>query len=188
MAILSSISITILFLILFIVMIIASIIRRRWKILVYSSIPFLLFLIAGVTTSGLLVKKSYQTIKTFAKSPFKRSGIELYEALFEKGWQGCVDVKNNKDQYIPGLDCCIWMEFTTCPQELQRILKQEKYSSQTLISDDLKLDFFESPDWWQPKNLGDSVLFFSYDLKGQRLRSIISSADSTRILYCDMLY
>lgn len=182
--------ITAILLILCISMLAAAVIMRKWKIALYAIIPFLLFVASAVISAGLIVKKSYDVVKNTRPDTLlkKREGSVIYEAIFSKPDTACVNVLNSKDQYIPGLDCCIWLQFTTCPQEMRRLLKEEKYTARVLPSGNLQLNFSERPDWWQPEALGDSVILFQHDLSGRRMRSFVSSIDSTHILYCDMLY
>lgn len=184
-------TVTGLLLLLFAVMLLIAIVRRSKRLAVWSVLPVFIAVITGGITIYKMINKSYYAIKNAETvNPFKaRTGKEIYLAHFKKPVNDCVAVTNNKDQYIPGLDCCIWLEFSTCPQELERIIQQEKYELQKIKTAQVDISGdSEKPGWWKPAQLGDSILFFRHDDAGRRLQQLLCSTDSTKVLYCDMLY
>jgi hypothetical protein len=178
-------------LLIFVLMLFIAIVRKSKRLAVWSVLPVLISVLTGGFTVYKMINRSYYAIKNIkAGNPFKaRTGKEIYVALFKKPDNDCVSVANYKDQYIPGLDCCVWLELYTCPQELARIINQEKYESEKISSSYINISGNnEKPEWWKPAQLGDSVLFFRHDYEGRRLQQLLSSVDSTKVFYCDMLF
>jgi hypothetical protein len=97
-------------------------------------------------------------------NPFKgRSGSEIYEALFGARQQNCVQVINKKDQVVPRLDCCIWLEFKSCPTELRRIIAQGEYRKSVMAAKDSTSyipNYSPRPEWFRPAVLGDSIVIW----------------------------
>ena len=120
-----------------------------------------------------------------------RSGIEIYTALFGQPNDNCVTVTNKKDQVVPRLDCCIWLEFTTCPTELKRVISQYPYKATKHLSADTSSylpTYSPRPFWWTPQTLGDSITImqdFNFD-NPNRDKVLIFSRDSSHVYYCDM--
>lgn len=113
---------------------------------------------------------------------------EVYTALFKKSLDSCVTVINFKDQIIPKIDCCIWMELKMCPTELKRILNLRQYKSSALD----KLDsinfissFKDKPLWWAPQELGDSITKYYIKFNQDNEQTIIINDDSSHIYLCD---
>lgn len=186
---------------LFIVLLFIGIAKKRRKPIYIALIFFLLAIPAGLYTSFLFAQKAYKKIKnTKIENPLKRTGMEMYTAVLGKPETNCVTVINSQDAYIPKIDCCIWLEFTTCPKELARIIAEKELkpmqtetsyygdSSVAVVTEDSMPDYSPRPKWFVPQNLGvgykilrkynpddpnhDLILFFS--------------KDSTRAYYCDM--
>jgi hypothetical protein len=61
---------------------------------------------------------------------------EIYSILFKKPLDSSITIVNLKDQLIPKLDCCIWMEVKILPAELKRISKQKSYEKFTYKKSD----------------------------------------------------
>jgi len=168
----------------FIVLLLFGIVKKRRKP-VYISLLFLLFAgISGVYTGFLFVRTAYRVVKT-GENPLKRTGMEIYTALFDKPETNCVRVINNQDQYIPRIDCCIWLEFYTCPTELERIiakkqLKPTQYNSAP--------NYSPRPEWFNLQSLGaeyKTLQKFNPDDPNHDL-ILYFSKDSTHAFYCDM--
>lgn len=177
-------------LLLFVLILFIATVRKNKRLAVWSVLPVLIGVTAGGITIYKMISKSYYTIKhANLNNPFKaRTGKEIYTTLFKKPENDCLTVTNKKDQYVPGLDCCIWLEFSTCPQELERVIQQEKYDVQKTSSAFVSISGDnEKPDWWKPTQSGDSV-FLQHNYDGRRLQQLLFSKDSTKVLYCDMLY
>lgn len=161
-------------------------IRRKNRRSIYASLLFLVLAFgAGAWTIYIFTSKAFDKVRNITLSnPFKaRTGNEIYEALFEAPAQNCVRVINNKDQIVPRLDCCIWLEFTTCPPELRRIIAQHPYKSTAYAP-----DYSPKPAWFKPELLGDSAIavrHFNPD-NPNRDQVLLFSKDSTHAFYCDM--
>ncbi len=119
-----------------------------------------------------------------------RSGSNIYTAVFGKPTENCVKVINSTDQMVPRLDCCIWLEFRTCPNELRRIARMQYYISLYIAATDTR-DYGTvlgaEPDWWKPYVLGDTIYYLT-DITPQstEVHYLLFAKDSTHALYCDM--
>jgi hypothetical protein len=168
--------------------------RKRRKRSVYVSVVFLcLTLGTGVFTSYLFVSKAYNKVKNVrVENPFKaRTGNEIYTALFGVPEQNCVEVINKMDQIVPRLDCCIWLEFKTCPSEVQRIVAQEPYEKSVLgVADTSRYipSYSPKPEWFNPAALGDSIILLQHynPDNPNRDQILLLSKESTHAFYCDM--
>jgi len=126
------------------------------------------------------------------KDMFKpRDGKQIYKALFGAPVDSCISVINYKDQVVPIADCCIWLQFKTCPAELKRIIAQEKYERNRYKATDTisyMPSYQERPEWWTPYKLSYEVNVMrklrSYS--GLREQLLIISKDSSAAFYCDM--
>lgn len=192
---------TIGFFLLFVVLLFVGISQKKRKPVYIGLIFFLLAIPAGLYTSFLFAQKAYEKIKAAKiENPLKRTGMEIYTALLDKPTPNCVTVVNSQDAYIPKIDCCIWLEFITCPEELARIIAKKELKpieSETHFNKDSSIaeitgnsipDYSPKPQWFAPENLGagykrarrynpddpnhDLILYFS--------------KDSTHAYYCDM--
>ena len=126
----------------------------------------------------------------FAFSACSRPGSEIYAAIFGKPAENCVKVINSTDQLVPKMDCCIWLEFKTCPTELRRICGLYNYEARhCAIADTAAYATVigEEPGWWKPYTLGDSVYFLT-DLKPDVTSPhyLLFARDSMHVFYCDM--
>jgi hypothetical protein len=192
---------TISFFLLFVVLLFVGISQKKRKPIYIGLIFFLLAIPAGLYTSFLFAQKAYEKIKAAKiENPLKRTGMEIYTAVLDEPTLNCVTVINSQDAYIPKIDCCIWLEFITCPKELVRIivkkelkpLESEKRfngdSSVAVITEDGMPDYSPRPKWFEPKNLGaDYITLRKYNPDDPNHDLILYfSKDSTRAYYCDM--
>ena len=120
-----------------------------------------------------------------------RTGIEAYTALFGKPVEDCVAIENFRDQTVPRLDCCIWLEFKTCPKELSRIILTDSFIMSKHLSLDTNSyvpDYSPKPYWWKPNTLSDTVVVMrKFDFENpNRDKILIFSNDSSNVFYCDM--
>jgi hypothetical protein len=199
---LTFILITVGFIIIFAILLLFGIVKKSRKT-VYFSLLFLLFAIfSGIYTGVLFARKAYDKLKTVKiENPLrKRTGMEMYTALLGEPTTNCVTVTNSQDQYIPKIDCCIWLEFTTCPNELARIIAEKKLkpiepetryygdSSNAVITDSNIPDYSPRPKWFTPQNLGkDYKTLRKYNIDDPNHDVILYfSKDSTHAFYCDM--
>jgi hypothetical protein len=182
----------------FLILLITGIVKQKRKLIYISLIALLLSIAGGLCIGVIIAKKAYTVIKN-AKNPLaKRSGMEIYTALFDAPVTTCVSVTSSQDQYIPMVDCCIWLEFTTCPLELERIIARKQLiplKSQAQIIGDSLVTVIDSmpvysprPVWFNPKNLGEgftTLRKFNRDNPNRDI-FIYFSKDSTHAIYCDM--
>jgi hypothetical protein len=167
--------------------------KRRKKPIYISFVILLLTLGTGIWTSYLFATNTYNKVKSVKlDNPFKgRSGSEIYEALFGAPQQNCVQVINKKDQLVPRLDCCIWLEFKSCPTELRRIIAQGEYKKSVMAAKDTTSyipNYSPRPEWFKPAILGDSIVILQHynPENPNRDQILFISKDSTRAFYCDM--
>jgi hypothetical protein len=188
-----TILITLFLFILFLAFLLIGIKKQRMKLIYLSLLFFIFTIVTGFYSGYLLVSRAYQRVTDLkVENPFRgRSGNEIYIALFGNPLWDCVTVVNQKDQTVPRLDCCIWLEFKTCPEELQRIIALEPYTSTVFAASDTALympGYNPKPAWFRPVSLGDSILVLrkhSTD-NPNRDQLLFLSMDSTHVFYCDM--
>jgi hypothetical protein len=176
----------------FISLLIAGI-RLKSKVNIIGSLALF---ILSLTCFGLLLVmgagKVYQRgVKAFAGFYQPRTSEKIYFVLFGRSIKDCSEIINLTDQIVPRLDCCIWLEFKTCPAELKRIIALEKYTSTTVASSDLDHHlptYSPRPEWWTPHKLNTAVtLLRSYNPENpNRDKILIFAADSAHVYYCDM--
>jgi hypothetical protein len=168
-------------------------IRKRRNKLIYTSLLVLFCTLGAVAWTGyLFASKAYTRVKNVNLHLLReRSGREIYQALFGTPEHDCVIVRNKKDQVIPRLDCCIWLEFTTCPDELRRIIAQQQFNQSIISTSDTVAplpDYNPRPEWFKPKLLGNSInILRHYNSDNpNRDQLLLFSKDSTHVFYCDM--
>jgi len=66
------------------------------------------------------------------KNSKPKSAEEVYSLLFNQPIDTCITFIHFKDQVIPKIDCCIWMELNVCPKEFLRIITLKKYQETIL--------------------------------------------------------
>jgi hypothetical protein len=172
----------------FLALLIIGLVRKKRTNLLFSIAFLLLTFIGGFYVLYLVATKSANRISAMGKP---RTGIEIYTALFDRPAYGCVEVMNKMDQTVPRLDCCIWLEFKTCPIELNRIINRESLVPPIYQYSDTSAfipNYSPRPVWWNPHLLGDSVVVLQkYDPDDPNHDQIlIFSRDSTHAFYCDM--
>jgi len=186
---------------LFIVLLFIGISQKKRKPIYIGLIFFLLAIPTGLYTSFLFAQKAYKKIKSGKiENLLKRTGMEIYTAVLDEPIPHCVTVINSQDAYIPKIDCCIWLEFTTCPKELARIIAKKELkpmeseksfnadSSIAEISGNSIPDYSPKPQWFAPENLGAGYITLrKYNPDDPNHDLILYfSKDSTRAYYCDM--
>ncbi|HUP11743.1 MAG TPA: hypothetical protein VM187_06015 [Niastella sp.] len=174
--------------VLFIILLFVGIAKKRRKPVYIALILFLLAIPAGLYTSFLLAQKAYKKLKsTKIENPLKRrTGMEMYTALFGMPETNCVTVINSQDAYIPKIDCCIWLEFTTCANEIKRIIDKKGLSP--YVSSDNLPNYSPRPKWFVPDNLGAGyIILRKHNPDDPNHDEILYlSKNSTRAYYCNM--
>jgi hypothetical protein len=179
--------VTVALLLLFIILLLIGIVRKSRNLVYIAIFLFLLAIPSSIYTGFLFAQKAYKKIKiTKIENPLKRSGMEMYTALLGKPETNCVTVINSQDQYIPKIDCCIWLEFTTCPKELARIVAKKELKP-TMSGNSIP-DYSPRPQWFVPENLGADHIILRKNNPDDPNHDLILyfSKDSTRAYYCDM--
>lgn len=152
-------------------------------------LPITLVIIAIITIffySGS--KKITSDLSRIINNSRPKLPSEIYTVLFKKPLDSCVTIINLKDQIIPKIDCCIWMEVRLCPAELNRIiaLKNYKQSVYNRLDSSAFLQRFEDkPVWWLPQNIGDSLTELNIVFSATNQQSIFFGADSSHVFICD---
>jgi len=163
------------------------VVRRRKRIFFYYACMALFMAgIAGAWTGYKLLKKSYHKVREVLGP---RSGIQIYTAIFEEPGSSCLQVINQKDQTVPRLDCCIFLECYTCPEEMKRIVARHPYEVKTLMLSDttaFRLSYGPQPEWWKPTTLGDNMKMLLFTESSNRELTLFLNKDSTHMFYCDM--
>ena len=171
-----------LLLVVFLTLLLFGIFRKNRTLIIASIFTIVAAIGSASWTVYLMVNKSYLKVTETLKP---RTGREIYIALFGKPKNDCVKVLNYQDQVIPKIDYAIWLNFESCPEELNRILKRHIFKGNKVSLLDLDS---AGPSWFKPQTLGDSVMVFVYNKdeygNGQ---TIYSSRDSTEVFCKDVL-
>lgn len=184
MSFVTSIILAVVLLVVSVILFFAGIVRRSLATFLLALLSFLSAAGVGAYGAFVLARKSIGLIS------FSRSGMQIYTAVFGRPSGNCTSVVHSTDQVLPRIDCCIWLEFKTCPRELARIASQGSYVfRQYPASDTLSYETMHSvePSWWRPSLLGDTVNMLSDQNPEDpnHARFLLFSADSTHVFYCD---
>ena len=76
--------------------------------------------------------KFNKDLSRIIKNSKPKSAEEVYSLLFNQPIDTCITFIHFKDQVIPKIDCCIWMELNVCPKEFLRIITLKKYQETIL--------------------------------------------------------
>ncbi|MBL0355868.1 MAG: hypothetical protein IPP72_02820 [Chitinophagaceae bacterium] len=158
---------------------------RKTKNLVFICINLLLILLLVVFTGTGKIRSAIATVihRSAPKQP-----MEVYGLLFKKPMDGCVKFIHFKDQLIPKIDCCIWMELTLCPAELNRITRRKKYIETTFTKADSLIflkPFSARPEWWNPQMFDDGIVQLHLQFNPGNEQTLFFSKDSSHIFICD---
>ena len=112
-------------------------------------------LAAGVLVIAFILvntrfEKVQSEISRFIRNSRPKTQDEVYSIIFKRAKDSCVTIVNFKDQEIPKVDCCVWMELKTCRRELDEILKSKKYEIASFpVNDRTKIfeSFPDRPQW-----------------------------------------
>ena len=160
-----------------------------------SKLKPLIYIIGGICLLTIVILFSTKGSDKFDKdleriiqNSILKSDMEVYTLLFKKPIDSCMTFIHFKDQVLPKIDCCIWMERTICPKELQRIIQLKKYKETKLsVSDSIFFlpSFSEMPNWWVPQRLGDSLTKCNITFNENNEQSILFGKDGTHVFICD---
>jgi hypothetical protein len=150
-----------------------------------------LVLFAGIKLIRKTSSKLKRTAAIVKESIGPRSGETIYIALFGRPQSNCLQVVHYKDQLVPRLDCCIWLEFKTCPSELTRIIAADEVFRKIIpdvVNTTDAVGYTPMPGWWQPSTLGDARIVLRDFNPGDpnHDRILTFSKDSLHAFYCDM--
>ncbi len=133
-------------------------------------------------------KKLNSDISRIIRNSSPKTPDEVYSLLFKKPIGSCMTAINFKDQVIPKLDCCIWMEVKLCPTELARIIKLKNYQTSVYNKfDSLNLlkPFSDKPIWWTPQVLGDTIIKLNIRFNDDNQQTLFFGRDSSHVYLCD---
>jgi hypothetical protein len=133
-------------------------------------------------------KKIKSDVSRIINNSRSKSPNEIYAILFQGPVDNCVTIVNLKDQLIPKVDCCIWMEVKLCAAEINRIANSKQYLKSTYDKSDSAVflqPFSSRPQWWTPQNLGDSITKLSITFNQDKQQSLFFGTDSTHVYICD---
>jgi hypothetical protein len=149
--------------------------------------------IGSIVWMGVLAYRSFSNkVKKEMNEHLKpRTGREAYVALFGEPVDSCLKVLNLKDQIVPRLDCCIWLEFETCPSELKRVLAQKTYATKSITSFDQSKyasNQSQAPAWWKPDVLGRNFTecLHENETAPGAYQVLFFAKDSSHAFYCDL--
>lgn len=155
------------------------------KILVVTVLVFLIPIIFIINYRGKEKIKSdlVRLIHNSRPKDFR----EVYAVLFNNSMDSCVTPINFKDQVIPKIDCCIWMELKVCPKELNRMIGLKNYTKSSVYpnSNIFLNSFVDRPSWWRPQILGDTLTKYYIKFNQGNEQTLIFGDDSTHLFICD---
>ena len=163
---------------------------QRYKLTKSKNILFIGICLISILTLFLITgsQKIKSDISRFVQNTSPKKAETVYSLLFKDPKKGCLKVINFKDQLIPKIDCCIWMEIELCPEELARILSRKKYT-QTAISRSDSTNFLspfeDRPSWWSPELIGDNFVKANIKFDEENQQTIFFGKDSSHVYLCD---
>ncbi|WP_290793775.1 hypothetical protein [Flavihumibacter sp. UBA7668] len=177
----------------FLLILVISIYKKRKSLALLSLIPLALSLVTGSISLYFILKTTYTKVSgKVEKAMEPRTGETIYTSLFGKSTNTCSKVINSKDAILPVIDCCVWIEFTTCPEEAARILAQHNYQFTKMNREGIRFaepGIAEKPNWFAPVSLGDSALVYKINLPKEKRESLLFlSTDSSRAFFCDIKF
>lgn len=134
------------------------------------------------------INKIKSDISRLVENSSPKKAEEVYALLFKKPVKNCVAILNFKDQVIPKIDCCIWMEGNLCKEELIRIIHSKKYTETHLNKVDSSIflaPFANKPKWWTPQVLGDNIIKLSIEFNEYNKQTLFFGNDSSHVYLCD---
>jgi hypothetical protein len=179
--------ITIILFIAFLVVLIIALVKGRKKML-YIAIGLF---VGTAITGGLSVSRAFNKLSTAMANVEPRSGEKMYEQTLSDSALDCVKIINAHDRADFLRSCCIWLEFETCPAEIDRIPADHKTDMTKLDIEKLEAwapETREKPNWWKPETLGDSafIINFEFPIPGIE-RKMFLSADSTKAFFFERM-
>lgn len=121
---------------------------------------------------------------------YDRMGVQVYVDLFGIPRDCYSYVLESQDRVLPRIDYAIWIHFTTCPEEIQRISRQKKFT-QTKVVAHQWAERYASPkgNWFKPQSLGDTVIIYSWSKPSTNSsRKIYTNTAQTEAYCIDILY
>lgn len=167
--------------------------KKGKKVQVLFGVSLVVFLALSFWVVGDIAGKSYRKIREKIDDievVHTRSGIEIYEALFDPRETDCIQILHYKDQIIPKIDVAIYLHFKTCPAELQRILSKQDYRSKTIATKGNSLDIPNGSGiaWLDIASLGDSVNVYEYASPNRRnIQTIWTNVAGNEVFVRDVL-
>ena len=158
--------------------------NRRKLSLVIPVTALLLFAIFMLVGSA---KVKSDLARIFHNTGPKAPG-EIYRLIFKKPIDSSILIVKLKDQVIPLIDCCIWMQLKIEPNELNRILHLRKYEQSFYLQSDsivLLQPFNDNPAWWRPQSIADTIIKASFQFSNGNEQILFFAKDSSNVFVCD---
>lgn len=169
----------------FLVSIIWGLIKGKRNLIILSLLFLFISITSGVITVYKTATKTYHKVTDLLEP---RTGAEIYQSLFGSPKLDCVKVLKSQDQVIPKIDYAIWLHFTTCPKELQRILDKKKFVSRLKSTNHMNSDGPLADDnWFKPENMGDTIIIFTSIDAYENGQEIFCNMDSNEVFLKDIL-
>ncbi|RYM34990.1 hypothetical protein ERX46_06350 [Brumimicrobium glaciale] len=171
----------------FLTVLIFGLVNRNKNLLISALVLFFVVIGLGTWTTYTVINKSFNKISEIMKP---RTGEEIYDALFDKRENNCVNVIQYQEQTVPILDAAIWMHFETCPKELERILSKHDFIAERSLTNKQisRIPYDKNSHWFNPKLLGDTIVIYEYSSENHRnIQTIWSNLDSTEVFVRDVL-
>lgn len=173
-----------LFLIAFLFLLIFGLLKRKRRIFLLAIFSLIIALLFGILSAYQIASKSYNQVTGWFKA---RSGADIYEALFDKPANSCIKVLDFQDPVIPRIYTELLLHFTTCPEEMKRILHQKEFSYSKISNAQILSASNENDTWFKPESLGDTVLVFEHQYdNSSNFQGLYSNLDSTEVYLIDV--
>ena len=147
----------------FIFVLVRAFLKQRLQMAILS---FGLVLASMATTlyTGYLISR-----RSYTHTILGRSGEEIYVSLFGMSKSCYASIHEYQDRVVPRVDYGIWLHYTTCPKEFDRILTLHTYHIDTADTKGWNTSGPQSDqDWFKPEKLGDRILIYEWEQDGER--------------------
>lgn len=182
-------TILLLSMVLFFVLFLLFAVMKRIKLTKRKNLVFLVFYLMAILTLFFFTgsHKIKSDIGRFIQNTRPKKAGAVYTLLFKSPKDSCLTVHNFKDQVIPKIDCCIWMELKICPTELVRILSGKKYTETIFKSGSITFlsAFRDRPSWWTPQILGNTITKANIRFDQDNEQTLFFGEDSSHVYLCD---
>ncbi len=165
------------FVLLFAVLLFGGIIRKQLNLVISAVACFVLFMVTG----GIVAYKTIRgTIKLASEVAQRRSGDQVYADILGRPTGRCVTIYASSDPIIPTNKGPVSACFSTCPDEVARLLQQRPYEIIKRPTAEIAQNAEQCcGNYFSYARFGDSLLECIAAGEGDHVLTIWFSTDST---------